>query len=211
MLFLLSGQPSSLALEWINFKGHRKMLTDLRQAGPLCVHAFPCHQHKIRCLGSMRNCSANVGIEREKTSWCYAVKKKIRCLALISQHCSSKDLNHILETARNRETNKETTPKALLNHKVFTKFKIFALFVFIIKGEKTRVILWKLKQTIRQVQPTIFKTHTNDTTWKRNLEQLHAAGMESQPDSNPPPFPRKRGGTGVSKDRRTTPPPKKTS
>lgn len=65
-LFLLSEQPPSGALEWINFKGHRKMLTDLRRAGPRCVHAFHCHQHKIRCLGSRSNCSDSVVMEGEK-------------------------------------------------------------------------------------------------------------------------------------------------
>lgn len=43
-----SHQPPSQALEQINFKGHGKMQTDLRGAGPLCRHT----QHKIRRLGT---------------------------------------------------------------------------------------------------------------------------------------------------------------
>lgn len=74
-LFLLSEQPPSRALERINFKGHWKMLTDLKRAGPLCVHAFHCHQHKIRRLGSMSNYSNNVVVKGDKTFCCYALRK----------------------------------------------------------------------------------------------------------------------------------------
>lgn len=85
-LFLLSEQPPSGALERINFKGHRKMLTDLRRAGPLCVHTFHCHQHKIRCLGSRSNCSDNVVIKAKNILMlCTKGKKKnlVSCTSIM--------------------------------------------------------------------------------------------------------------------------------
>lgn len=81
---LLSEQPPSRALVRINFKGHWKILTDFKRAGPHCVHTFHCHQ--MRCLRSTSNCRSNLVIGGGKTFWCHVIpkKKKICCVALVS-------------------------------------------------------------------------------------------------------------------------------
>lgn len=83
-LLLLSEQPPSQALVRINFKGHWKIPADLKQAGPLCVHTFYCHQHKMRRLGSTSNYKSNVVIKGDKTFWCYTLRKNYLYVALIS-------------------------------------------------------------------------------------------------------------------------------
>lgn len=82
-LLLLSEQPPSRALVRINFKGHWKIPADLKQAGPLCVHTFYCHQHKMRRLGSTSNYKSNVVIKGDKTFWCYTLRKNYLYVALI--------------------------------------------------------------------------------------------------------------------------------
>lgn len=47
----------------------------------------------------------------------------------------------------------------------------------------------EVERNHQAVQPTIFKTHTHDVTWKRNPDQLPTARIESKFVSNLPHFP----------------------